>query len=72
MLFRSDRWPDLRDTYFGQYTRVVWLAQEPDDELRGLADLAAEQLGLPLTVVETGDARLETALESLLGQPARS
>ena len=54
-----DRWPDLRDTYFGQYTRVVWLAQEPDDELRGLADLAAEQLGLPLTVVETGDARLE-------------
>ena len=25
-----DRWPELRDTYFGHYTRVVWLAQEPD------------------------------------------
>ena len=64
-----DRWPDLRDTYFGQYTRVVWLAQQPDDELRALAGHAAERLGLPLTVVETGDARLEAALESLLHTP---
>ena len=32
-----DRWPELRDDYFGHYTRVVWLAQEPDDELRALA-----------------------------------
>ena len=22
-----DRWPELRDDYFGSYTRVVWLAQ---------------------------------------------
>ena len=32
-----DRYPELRDDYFGHYTRVVWLAQEPDDELRALA-----------------------------------
>ena len=51
-----DRYPELRDTYFGNYTRVVWLAQEPDDELRGLAEeAAAASIGLPLTVVETGD-----------------
>jgi hypothetical protein len=62
-----DRYPELRDTYFGHYTRVVWLAQEPDDELRLLAQDAAERLGLPLTVVETGDARLEAALGALLG-----
>ena len=64
-----DRWPELRDTYFGQYTRVVWLAQQPDDELRALAEHAADQLGLPLTVVETGDARLESALAALGRRP---
>jgi hypothetical protein len=61
-----DRYPELRDDYFGQYTRVVWLAQEPDDELRALAEAAAARLGLPLTVVETGDSRLEAALADLL------
>jgi len=61
-----DRWPELRDTYFGQYTRVVWLAQEPDDELRTLAQEAADRIGLPLTVVETGDAGLERALADLV------
>jgi hypothetical protein len=61
-----DRWPELRDTYFGHYTRVVWLAQEPDDELRALARQAAERIGLPLTVVETGDAGLERALAALV------
>ena len=62
-----DRYPDLRDTYFANYTRVVWLAQQPDDELRGLARHAADQIGLPLTVVETGDRGLEHALAALVG-----
>lgn len=62
-----DRWPELRDAYFGHYTRVVWLAQRPDDELRRLAEQAAERIGLPLTVVETGDARLEEALRRTVG-----
>jgi len=61
-----DRWPELRDTYFGHYTRVVWLAQEPDDELRSLAQQAAARIGLPLTVVETGDTGLERALAALV------
>jgi hypothetical protein len=62
-----DRHPELRDDYFGSYTRVVWLAQERDDELLGLAEEAAAAIGLPLTVVDTGHAGLEAALESLLG-----
>ena len=61
-----DRWPELRDDYFAHYTRVVWLAQEPDPELRTLAQQAADRLGLPMTVVTTGTRRLETALEDLL------
>jgi len=61
-----DRWPMLRDDYFGSYTRVVWLAQEPDDELRVLAQEAADRLGLPLTVVETGTGGLEEVLATLV------
>ncbi len=61
-----DRYPELRDDYFGHYTRMVWLAQEPDDELRGLAQRAADRVGLPLTVVETGHTGLERAIEDVL------
>jgi hypothetical protein len=61
-----DRHPELREDYFGHYTRVVWLAQEPDPQLHELAVLAAERIGLPLTVVDTGTGRLERGLEQLL------
>lgn len=64
-----DRYPDLRDDYFGSYTRAVWLAQEPDEELHRLAEDAAATIGLPLTVVETGHAGLEAALAALVGVP---
>jgi hypothetical protein len=62
-----DRYPDLRDTYFANYTRVVWLAQQPTDELRILAAAAADVLQLPLTVVETGLGGLERSLAALVG-----
>ena len=64
-----DRYPELRDTYFGNYTRVVWLAQAPDAELRALAEDAAARIGLPLTVVDTGDHGLEAALAGLVAAP---
>ncbi len=66
-----DRWPELRDTYFGAYSRVVWLAQDPADEALGaLAEDAATRLGLPLTVLSTGTSGLADALATLVSGPA--
>ncbi len=62
-----DRYPELLDDYFGHYTRVVWLAQERTAELNALASKAAEAIGLPLTVVQTGTAGLERELLELVG-----
>jgi uncharacterized protein DUF1638 len=61
-----DRHPELRDDYFGNYRRVVWLAQRPDDELASAATRAAARLGLPLEVVPVGDEGLERELRLLL------
>ena len=41
-----DRHPELRDRYFGNYRRLVYLAQSDDPELDARAQAAAERLGL--------------------------
>jgi hypothetical protein len=61
-----DRHPELRDTYFGHYRRVVWLAQHPTARLRSAAERAAGILGLPLETIEVGDELLAEALQELV------
>jgi hypothetical protein len=62
-----DRHPELRDAYFGHYTRVLWLAQRPTPATRAAAERAAARLGLPLEVREVGEEALERQLAALLG-----
>jgi hypothetical protein len=61
-----DRHPELRDEYFGNYRRVIWLAQRPTLGTKLAAERAASAIGLPLEVREVGDAGLERALETLV------
>ena len=61
-----DRHPSLRDLYFGNYTRVVWLAQRPTEATRAAAERAAAAIGLPLEVRVVGDGGLERQLECLV------
>lgn len=61
-----DRYPELWPDYFGRYTRLVWLAQEPTPDLEAEATRIAVLFGLPLTRVDTGLDPLESALAGLL------
>jgi hypothetical protein len=49
-----DRFPELRDDYFGHYRRLVHLAQTDDEELTAKAQAAAERLGLGFERRPTG------------------
>ncbi len=49
-----DRHPELLEMYFGNYTRLVYLAQTDSPELTEMARAAAEQLGLRFERVFTG------------------
>ncbi len=58
-----DRRPELRDDYFGHYTRALWLAQHATPATRAAAERAAMRLGLPLEIREVGDGALEAQLD---------
>ena len=49
-----DRFPQLMHEYFGNYRRIIWLAQMPDADLEARARAAADRLGLPLEIRRTG------------------
>ncbi len=61
-----DRHPELRQEYFRNYSRVVYLAQRDDPALRERAAWAAHALGLPLEIRQVGYGALETRLAELM------
>ena len=62
-----DRHPELLVDYFGNYRRVVYLAQTDDAQLRERASAAATRLGLALEIRPTG----LDGLQRFLGERAR-
>lgn len=60
-----DRWPELRDEYFGNYKRVVYLAQQDDPARTQDAVLAAKRLGLEFERRSVGYGEMEPALVKL-------
>ncbi|MDG1341330.1 MAG: DUF1638 domain-containing protein [Paracoccaceae bacterium] len=57
-----DRHPELRDMYFGNYTKLVYQAQTDDPDLTAKAMACAEKLQLPFERRYTGYGDLETPL----------
>ena len=60
---KLDKHPELEPQLFGHYRKVVYLAQVHDDTLRASAARAAERLGLPLEIIETGYGQLASSLQ---------
>jgi hypothetical protein len=62
-----DRFPQLREEYFRNYRRVVYLSQNQSPELVERAQQAADFLELPLEIRYTGYGKLETRLIEMMG-----
>ena len=62
-----DRHPELLTTYFGNYKRLVYLAQTDDPTLVATARRAARRLGLTFEVRSTGYGELATSLKAAAG-----
>jgi hypothetical protein len=60
-----DRHPQLRDTYFGNYEKLVYQAQTDDPDLTEKARRCADRLGLAFERRYTGYGDLETTLTKL-------
>jgi len=61
-----DRFPHLKNDYFRNYKRVVYLSQNGNIEYRQKAEEIAEYLELPLEIQETGYGLLEERLVELV------
>lgn len=60
-----DRYPQLKDTYFGNYRKLVYLSQVEDEALQTKARAAADYLGLEYEHRFTGYGDLTTSLQRL-------
>lgn len=65
-----DRFPQLKDDYFRNYRRLVYLAQTDEPGLVQRAQAIADYLELPLEVRSTGYGALETRLAEWMERAA--
>jgi hypothetical protein len=65
-----DRWPHLRNDYFGNYTRLLYLSQlPPSDDQLAAAQRAADRLGLRLEHRHVGMGDVTPALRAVADGP---
>ena len=67
-----DRFPQLRDDYFGHYRRLVYLAQSDDWAINQKAEAAARRLGLTFERRFTGLGGIERFLRRAQSEKAAS
>ena len=65
-----DRYPELLPDYFGNYTKVVHLAQTADASLRARAETAARRLGLAFEHLMVGYGELAGFVARAAAAPA--
>ncbi len=65
-LLGLDRFPELLPMYFGNYTRLVYLAQTNSEELDQLAEAAAAQLNLRYERIFTGMDKMVPELDAAM------
>jgi len=63
-----DRYPQLLEAYFGNYRRLVYLAQDKNKVLKDQAQAAARQLGLEMVYRPVGYGLLGSQLVQLTAQ----
>jgi len=63
---KLDSHPELRDAYFGNYRRLIYLSQRIDEDLLRAAKAAADRLMLEFEHVHCGYGELETSLRMQL------
>lgn len=59
-----DRFPELRDMYFGNYSALVYIAQTEDPRLKVKAEQAADRLGLAFAYRYRGYGELQSFIET--------
>ena len=59
-----DRHPELRDAYFGNYSKLLYLAQSDDPALTAKAEAAAARLSLAFERIFTGMGELATFIQA--------
>ncbi|NOD33984.1 MULTISPECIES: DUF1638 domain-containing protein [unclassified Ruegeria] len=64
-----DRHPELRDMYFGNYTKLIYQAQIDDPDLTERARECADRMGLEFERRFTGYGDLETTLSDWANRP---